>query len=104
MKSYVEFRDGGYFLTGKRISLSSIVSLYWTGASPEVIQDDYPSLSLEEVHGSLAFYLGNRAVVDASIEQNLRQFHEAVPDLERVQPALYNRLQRVRRELLRTGS
>ena len=25
MKSYVECRDGGYFLTGKRISLSSIV-------------------------------------------------------------------------------
>ena len=104
MKSYVEFRDGGYFLTGKRISLSSIVSLYWTGASPEVIQDDYPSLSLEEIHGSLAFYLGNRAAVDKSIDQNLRQFHECVPDLERAQPALFDRLQRARRVLLRTAS
>ena len=104
MNPYVEFRDGGYFLIGKRVSLNSIVALYWAGASAESIQDDFPSLSHEEVYGAIAFYLGNRKVVDQTIEDNLRVFGAEFPPLEQSNPELFSRLQQARRMLLQTAS
>ena len=104
MNPYVELRDGGYFLRGKRVSLNSVVALYWAGASAEAIQEDFPSLTHEEVYGAIAFYLGNRKVVDQTIEDNLRVFDAEVPPLEQSSPELFSRLQRTRRVLLQTAS
>src|SRR2546427_4072140 len=56
-KSYVEQRDGGYWVTGTRISLDSIVSAFKRGAAPESIQRAFPLLTLEEIYGAITFYL-----------------------------------------------
>jgi uncharacterized protein (DUF433 family) len=37
-KSYVEQRDGGYWITGTRIALDAIVYAFKRGAAPESIQ------------------------------------------------------------------
>ena len=50
-KSYVEQRDGGYWMTGTRISLDSIVYAFKRGAAPESIQRAFPLLTLEEIYG-----------------------------------------------------
>jgi len=57
-ETYVEERNGGYWIAGTRVSLDSIVYAYHRGASPESIQRSFPLLKLEQVYGAIAFYLG----------------------------------------------
>jgi uncharacterized protein (DUF433 family) len=65
--------EGGWRIGGTRVSLDSIVHAYWDGRLPEAIAADFPSVSLEQVHGAIAFYLRNRAEFDAYLaEQDAR--------------------------------
>jgi uncharacterized protein (DUF433 family) len=57
--------SGGWRVTGTRVSLDSIVHAYWDGRQPEAIVADFPSLTLEQVHGAIAFYLHNKSQIDA---------------------------------------
>jgi len=64
--NYVEKTpQGGWRVTGSRVSLDSIVHAYWEGRMPEAIATDFPSLSLEQIHGAIAFYLSQRAEIDS---------------------------------------
>lgn len=66
MKSYVEkTSEGGWRVAGSRVSLDSVVHAYWEGRMPEAIAVDFPSLSLEQIHGAIAYYLAHRADIDA---------------------------------------
>lgn len=79
MKDYVEMRNGGYYIAGKRVSLDSIVYAFREGRSAEGIQQSYPTLTLEEVYGGIAFYLANQAAVDKAIveeEAEFEKFHQ----------------------------
>lgn len=55
-KSYIETRNGGYYIAGTRISLDSVVYAYRDGRSPEDILDSFPLLTLEQIYGAIAFY------------------------------------------------
>src|SRR4051794_32205058 len=57
--------EGGWRIAGSRVSLDSLVHAYWEGQSPEAIAEDFPTLSLEKIHGAIAFYLHNRTIIDA---------------------------------------
>jgi len=64
--SYVEKTpQGGWRITGTRVSLDSLVHAYWEERTPETIAVDFPTISLEQIHGAIAFYLGNRQEIDA---------------------------------------
>src|SRR5947209_3870323 len=54
-------------LTGHRIGLFHLVRRYNEGYSPEMLVCQYPSLPLALVHKVIAFYLENRAPVDAYV-------------------------------------
>ena len=41
---YIEQRNGGYYVTGTRISLDSVVCAFNRGESPEQILESYPLL------------------------------------------------------------
>jgi uncharacterized protein (DUF433 family) len=56
-QQYVEERVGGYYLAGSRVSLASVIPAFREGASPETIRQNFPSLSLGQVYGAIAFYL-----------------------------------------------
>jgi len=58
-KAYVEQRSGGYWITGTRISLDSIIAAFNRGAAPETIRRSFPLLTLEEVYGAITFYLAH---------------------------------------------
>jgi uncharacterized protein (DUF433 family) len=63
--SYVtETPEGAWRVAGTRVSLDSIVHAYWEGRLPEAIAADFPTLSLEMVHGAIAFYLRHRDEID----------------------------------------
>lgn len=97
-RDYAEQRNGVYYLIGTRITLDSLVDAFREGASPETIRDDFPSLTLAQVYGALAFYLEHQA----GISQYLltRQQRWQAMEQQATPPAnnLEERLARVRLE------
>ncbi|MGH9323626.1 MAG: DUF433 domain-containing protein [Vicinamibacteria bacterium] len=73
-REYVEKREDAYWIVGTRISLDSLAYAFRRGASPEAIQRSFPSLSLEQVFGALAFYLAHQAEVDSSLLEDEAEF------------------------------
>ncbi len=57
---YVEERNGGFYVASSRVSLASIIYEFRAGSSPETIRRNFPTLSLEQVYGAIAFYLGHQ--------------------------------------------
>jgi len=69
-KSYVRVDESGVYRVGNtRVMLDSVVAAFHQGHSPETIKQQYPALTLEEVYGSLAYYLAHGAEVDAYLQR-----------------------------------
>ena len=100
MTGYIEQREGGYYVAGTRVSLDSLVYSFRNGESPETIQQQFPSLSLEQVYGAIAFYLGHQATVDANIREGEEQIQRLIPPLSQRKPEAFHRLQRAREQML----
>jgi len=71
-KEYVRAVEGVYRVGETRISLDSLVYLFREGLSAEGMVESYPALTLEQVHGALAFYLGNQREIDACLVEGQR--------------------------------
>ena len=91
-KSYIEYRNEGYWIAGTRISLDSVVYAFQKGLSPESIVQSFPLLSLEQVYGAIAFYLANRAEIDAYLLAEEEAFEAMPQPLQTSDPALYEKL------------
>ena len=65
VKEYVRKVEGVYRGWETRVSLDSLVYLFREGMSVESMVESYPALTLEQVHGALAFYLGSQKETDA---------------------------------------
>ncbi len=63
-KEYVAQHEGTYRIAGTRVSLDSVVYAFRRGASPESIQRSFPSLTLEQIYGAVAFYLAHQEEID----------------------------------------
>lgn len=91
-KVYIEYRNEGYWVTGKRISLDSIVYAFRQGLSPESIVQSFPLLTLEQVYGAITFYLANRVEIDAYLLEDEAAFDTMPQPLQADDPALYRKL------------
>jgi uncharacterized protein (DUF433 family) len=96
MSEYVELRDGGYYVAGTRVSLDAVVYAFRGGESPETIQQNFPSLTLEQVYGAIAFYLGHQVQIDANISQGEEEAYRMAPPPSQRKPEANARLQRAR--------
>jgi uncharacterized protein (DUF433 family) len=94
---YVEQAGGAFRLVGTRIGLESVVYGYLNGQSAESIQDDFPSLSLEAIHGAIAYYLHNQAEVDRYLGRLANRMDEVRRKSETENSALLARLREERR-------
>ena len=96
-KSYVEQREGGYWIAGTRISLDSLVYAFKRGAAPESIQRAFPLLTLEEIYGAITFYLAHAQEIDAYLAQAEAEFAVQTRALNAAaraaNPALFQRLE-----------
>jgi uncharacterized protein (DUF433 family) len=99
MTPYIEQIEGGYYVARTRVSLDSLVYAFRSGESPETIQQQFPSLSLEQVYGAIAFYLGHQSEVDANIREGEEQIHRLIPPLSQRKPESFQRLQRAREQM-----
>lgn len=97
-RKYVEEHEGDYYVTGSRVLLDSIVYGFLDGQSPEAIAESFPTLSLEEVYGAIAFYLGHQPEIDDYLRQREADFEARREAARAADPLLYRRLAEGRRE------
>ena len=64
-REYVEICNGAYYVAGSRVSLASIIYEYRDGAAAETIRQNFPTRSLEQIHGAIASYLGHQEEAEA---------------------------------------
>jgi uncharacterized protein (DUF433 family) len=83
-------------LKGHRIGLEHIVERFWQGMSPEQIALDFPGVGLPVIYTTLAYYLHNKAEVDAYITrinaEAERQYQAWLVDPNGGQSALSQRM------------
>ena len=96
-KAYVEFRDKGYWVTDTRVSLDSIVYAFLDGQTPESIAQSFPILTLEKIDGAIAFYLANRAKIEAYLETVKTDFEMKRKVSRESDPMFYQKLADARR-------
>ena len=95
MQSYVENRDGGYYIAGTRISLDSIVHAFQDGESPKGILRSFPMAGpLVRIYGAITFYLENKE----KVEEYLKAQEQRWDALRREQPKSDNPLAKRLRE------
>jgi len=95
---YIEEREGDYFITGSRVLLDSVVYGFQNGQSPEAIVESFPTLSLEEVYGAIAFYLGHQSEIETYLKHKETDFELRRDAARAADPLLYRRLAEARGE------
>ncbi|MBK8984615.1 MAG: DUF433 domain-containing protein [Chloroflexi bacterium] len=97
-KLYVEQNDLGYWISGSRVSLESVLFAFLDGLSPETIAAEcFPVLSLEQVYGAITYYLSNRPDINSylrQVEAESKAFKQTVSD-----PAFARKLAKARRQM-----
>ena len=97
---YVEMRNGGYFVAGSRVSLASIIYEYRDGAAPETIRQNFPTLSLEQIHGAIAFYLGHQHEAETYLSDLEKKWDELERGAKPASPELQQRIEEARKRRL----
>ena len=78
LESYFDFvGEDAIRITGTRVGIETVLWDYQEGASPEEIVLRYPTLSLEQVHAGITYYLANREKVGRYLERVIAQQEEA---------------------------
>jgi uncharacterized protein (DUF433 family) len=99
-KLFVETHDGGYWVSGTRVSLDSIVYAFRQGYAPETIRRSFPVLTLEEVYGAITFYLGHETEIDDYMKEAKEAGDLMALDLNAKaraeRPGLFERLRKAR--------
>ena len=97
-KTYVEHREGGYWVTGTRVSLDSLVYAFREGQTAESLAQSFPVLTLEQVYGAIAYYLAHRDMIDAYLREQETAFTKLQQDLRQRDPMFYQKLADARRQ------
>ena len=97
-QEYIERRETGFYIVGSRVPIDAVVWEYWNGEEPRCIQSHYPTLTLEEVEGAIAFYLSHRDDVDKAIQENQRAEEEWIA-AHPTPPEIKAKYDRLRREM-----
>jgi uncharacterized protein (DUF433 family) len=99
-KEYVEYRYGGYWITGTRVSLDSVVYAFLDGLSPESIAESFDTLVLEEIYGALAFYLDHREEIDIYLRQSEAEFDALYRRMRATHPLSYQKIEKARQRTM----
>ncbi|MEM7591744.1 MAG: DUF433 domain-containing protein, partial [Cyanobacteria bacterium P01_A01_bin.83] len=83
-----------------RVLLEMVIYAFQDGTSPETIIDDYPTLTLSDVYGAIAFYLKNKDEVEAYLAKREEVAETVKQRLEAIQPDM----NQIRSRLLSQGN
>ncbi len=59
-EQYVQFRDGAWYVGESGVQVYGVIALWQQGLSPEEIQISFPALALNQVYGTILYYLEHR--------------------------------------------
>src|SRR5437867_4396488 len=96
---YIQEEDGALRIGGTRVSLDSVVAHFREGRTAEQIANSFPTVTLAEVYGAIAYYLENKELIDNHISEVEREFERRVRPLSETNPALFARLEEARRQM-----
>jgi len=70
LEDYLDFRsDTDIRIKGSRIGIETVITEYLDGRMPEEIVLEYPSLSLEQVHATITYFLRNREHIQRYLQR-----------------------------------
>jgi len=95
LEGYFEFRGADAIrIKGTRVGIETVLRDYRGGASPEEIILRYPTLSLEQVHAAITYYLRNRVEMDAYLRRWIDNAETAWQEQQRNQSAFVRDLRK----------
>src|SRR5260370_21147907 len=74
--------DGSVRVTGSRVTLDTLVSAFRRGNTAEQIQDSFPTLSLSQIYGTIAWYIDHQNEAEEYIRDRESQADEIRPEIE----------------------
>ena len=95
---YIEQEDAAPRIKGTRVGIEPIVAAFQEGESPEKIAKEFPTVTLAQVYGAIAYYLENKQLIDDEMAESQREL-EKMPPLSQTDPELYARLEAARRQI-----
>ena len=97
---YVQERAGVLYVGTTRVAVFSLIAAWRNeGYTAEELQLGFPSTSLSQVYGTIAYYLDHQAELDrAFAEENEHYWRQRSRDHE-VDPVFYQRLDERRKHL-----
>lgn len=84
-------------LRGTRVGIEVVLSEYVAGILPEEIALNYPPLTLEQIHATITYYLGNRTGVDQYLDRCVSRGAAALRRQRDSHSELLERLSQARR-------
>jgi uncharacterized protein (DUF433 family) len=79
-----------------RISIDSVVLAFQQGDSAEEIQRNFPSLSLEQVYGTITYYLADQKEVETYLQQQRARWEQSRAKTDAKPSAALDRLRKLR--------
>ena len=108
VEEYFEFRaEDEIRIKGTRIGIEIVLAEYLNGRTAEEIALNYPALSLEQIHASIAYYLHSRPAMESYLARWRAFGAEARAAQEKNLPSVVVRLREMatqRRSRLVAGS
>jgi uncharacterized protein (DUF433 family) len=98
VRDFIERRDTGFYIVGSRVPIDRIVWEYRTGEDTETIRSHYPTLSLEQINGAIAFYLDHKDEVEHVMEERSHA-EEAYTAAHPTPPEVKEKFARMRRQM-----
>lgn len=101
-KQYVRIDEHGVMRVGQtRVMLDGVVAAFDQGHSAETIREQYPSLSLEDVYGAIAYYLGNQGEVEEYLKRQEAEWAKWRAKIDENPNPIMQRLRAMRRAAVR---
>ena len=93
--------EGTIRLTGSRITFDTLMAAFKKGNSAEQIQDGFPSLSLAQIYGAIAWYLDHQAEAEDYLKEREADAEAIRQEIEnQPEQAAFRETMRQRRDLL----
>ncbi len=87
--AYIQERDGNLYVEDTRVTVRSIITEWLQGLSAEEILRDFPGLSLAQVYGTIAAYLGHEAEIRTFFQESDAQAAQNRVEVEASDPEFY---------------
>jgi uncharacterized protein (DUF433 family) len=78
----IQEANGAVRITGSRVTLDTVIGAFQKGATAEQIQDSFPSLSLAQIYGTIAYYLDHEADVETYLRERRAEAESIKHEIE----------------------